>query len=169
MKNASIISVCTEWALAQIWPAWSEPGRFSVQRVEINDAAQYENKPREQHNKFRKKKGLQRQPHLPVREKLQRKTEACRRKLFRLCPLHYEHENPLQQLSICIFIGLLIRNCFKMCKTMLTLRRAWKQPASSAQNIVNLILQIIHFISDEITLAFPAATGIDWTCMCPVE
>lgn len=48
-----------------------------------------------------------------------------------------------------------------MCKIMLALRRARKQPASSAQNMVNLILQIIHFISDEITLTFPAATGID--------
>lgn len=52
---------------------------------------------------------------------------------------------------------------------MLALGCERKQPASSAQNVVNLILQIIHFISDEITLAFPAATGIDWTCMCLLE
>lgn len=155
--------------LAQIWPRCREPGRFSVQRVELNDAAQHENKPREQHITFWKKKVSHREPHKRVGERLERKTEACRRKLCGLGPLHYETKKQLQQLSICIVIGLLIRNCFKMCKVMLALRRARKQPASSAQNIVNPILQIIHFISDGITLAFPAASGIDWTCTCPVE
>lgn len=52
---------------------------------------------------------------------------------------------------------------------MLALRDAREQTASSAQNIVRLTPQIIHFVSDQITRAFHPATEIDWTSMCSLE